>query len=327
MADLVERRDLRRATAALTTTRARIASTLPSFVFPCPWARPDSAARAASMASAGSDLPVRRRLWRFGRSTSTTSTEAVRRKRARLVPYELVPSMPTRTTSPWPSRKPSSARLPAGVAGNSATASSPPIGSRAAATFVSRWVSTPPVTRRDSSTVVIAIPSLFVGKGWHATHHGATPVRSPCWRRAVRRTWVRLVPAILEAGRQIDSSDRRLAVSRFSGQAGASGKSDRSDRRHVGGGSPRRARLHTPCRLWRHSIGAGRSFGGTFCAAEPPMFIANAPIHQVSSDSRPFHRRASARGIRNLRCHRCHLDPAGGCDENLVSDRPPLSES
>ena len=58
----------------LATTRALIASTLPSLVLPAPWARPERAARAASMASAGSDLPVRRRDWRLGRSTSTTST-------------------------------------------------------------------------------------------------------------------------------------------------------------------------------------------------------------------------------------------------------------
>ena len=47
---------------------------------------PDSAARAASTASAGSDLPVRRRAWRLGRSTSTTLTCAARNDRARLAP-------------------------------------------------------------------------------------------------------------------------------------------------------------------------------------------------------------------------------------------------
>ena len=70
----------------LATTRALIASTLPSLALPAPWARPDRAARAASTASAGSDLPVRRRDWRLGRSTSTTSTPLRRSERARLAP-------------------------------------------------------------------------------------------------------------------------------------------------------------------------------------------------------------------------------------------------
>ena len=39
----------------------RIASTIPSRPFDPPDARPDSAARAALMASRGSDLPCRRR--------------------------------------------------------------------------------------------------------------------------------------------------------------------------------------------------------------------------------------------------------------------------
>jgi hypothetical protein len=50
----------------LATTKALIASTLPSLVLAAPWARPERAARAASIASAGSDLPVRRRDWRLG---------------------------------------------------------------------------------------------------------------------------------------------------------------------------------------------------------------------------------------------------------------------
>lgn len=79
----------------LATTRARIASTLPSLALPEPCARADRAARAASMASAGSDLPVRRRDWQLGRSTSTTSMPERRSDRARPDPYELVPSMPT----------------------------------------------------------------------------------------------------------------------------------------------------------------------------------------------------------------------------------------
>jgi len=45
----------------LATTSTRIASTFPSRDLAAPHARPDSAARAASIASSGSDLPARRR--------------------------------------------------------------------------------------------------------------------------------------------------------------------------------------------------------------------------------------------------------------------------
>ena len=42
----------------LATTRTRMASTAPSLLLALPWARPDCAARAASTASRGSDLPA-----------------------------------------------------------------------------------------------------------------------------------------------------------------------------------------------------------------------------------------------------------------------------
>ena len=63
-----------RATRAerLATTRVRIASTAPSLDLAMLLALPDNAERAASMASRGSDLPLRRRSSRFGRLTSTT---------------------------------------------------------------------------------------------------------------------------------------------------------------------------------------------------------------------------------------------------------------
>jgi MFS family permease len=60
----------------LATTSTRMASTAPSLDLGLPVARPPRAARAASTASRGSDLPLRRRFWRFGRSTSMTSTPA-----------------------------------------------------------------------------------------------------------------------------------------------------------------------------------------------------------------------------------------------------------
>ena len=63
----------------LATTKALIASTLPSLVFAAPSWRCACAALAASIASTVSVLPLRRRSWRLGRSTSTTSIPARRR--------------------------------------------------------------------------------------------------------------------------------------------------------------------------------------------------------------------------------------------------------
>jgi transcriptional regulator with XRE-family HTH domain len=58
------------------------------------------------------------------------------------------------------------ATYPAAVAGNCRVPSSPPRGSRAAATCTSERVSTPTVMAGFSSTMVIAVP--FWVKGWHA---------------------------------------------------------------------------------------------------------------------------------------------------------------
>jgi len=88
-----------------------------------------------------------------------------------------VPSTPTRVTGPNPASQPSSRRCPPEVAGNSATSSSPPTGSSAAATFRSRWVSTPPVTGRAASTMVIGHPFRLRGvKGWHRPPDSAAAV-------------------------------------------------------------------------------------------------------------------------------------------------------
>jgi hypothetical protein len=65
MADLVEGLDVDRPGRALGRHQsALLASTFASRVLAAPQARPDIAARAASMASSGSDLPARRRAWR-----------------------------------------------------------------------------------------------------------------------------------------------------------------------------------------------------------------------------------------------------------------------
>ena len=157
----------------------RIASTLPSADFAIPNARPDTTARAASIASIASDFPTRRRNCRFGRSTSSTSTPRPRRKRARPAPYAPVPSTPTRCTGPNPASHSHNAPNPRGVVANDATPNTPPFPSTAAATCTSACVSTPPVTGRVVSTMVIAIPSLLNGSRG-GTH---VPRRRPCRAR------------------------------------------------------------------------------------------------------------------------------------------------
>ena len=92
----------------LATTNTRMASIDPSLVLAEPDALPLIAARAASIASNGSDLPWLRRACRFCQSTSTTSTPLRLRNRASPVPYELVPSTPTFVTRPNSSSQPSS---------------------------------------------------------------------------------------------------------------------------------------------------------------------------------------------------------------------------
>ena len=71
---------------ARATRKTRMDSTFPSLVLASPAASPDWAARAAVMASWGSDLPLSRRRWRFGRSTSTTRTRSAWRCRVSPAP-------------------------------------------------------------------------------------------------------------------------------------------------------------------------------------------------------------------------------------------------
>ena len=78
--------------------------------------------------------------------------------------------MPTRATGPKPCSQANSSLCPETVVGNWATPSRPPRASMAAATFSSRWVSTPPVTAHARSTILIAIPFSHLPKGWHAPH-------------------------------------------------------------------------------------------------------------------------------------------------------------
>ncbi len=103
------------------------------------------------------------------------------------------------------------------------TPSSPPMGSSAAATCTSAWVSTPPVMARISarvSTMVTAIPFLRL-KGWHAPE-GVGPVKP--WPLIQAR---QISPAMpVGARKNWDPADRsfrkttRSGVSRLGGQAG-----------------------------------------------------------------------------------------------------------
>src|SRR2546430_2090085 len=126
--------------------------------------------------------------------------------------------MPTRATVPNPPSQPSRPAYPAAVAGNSWTPSSPPMGSSAAATCTSAWVSTPPVMARVF-TMVIAIPFLRLRDGTHPLAAG--PVNPGLLHRTGRSgrhaggCQINLGP-----GRRIVSRTAREGVSRFAGQAG-----------------------------------------------------------------------------------------------------------
>ena len=107
-----------------------------------------------------------------------------------------MPSTPTRSRVPnEPSHCARSTR-PAVVVGNDSTPSTPPLASRAAATWTSRWVSTPPVMGRVVSTMAMAIPSL-VNWSRGGTHvPGWRPWRDGCWCSRLDRPPERGVPLL-----------------------------------------------------------------------------------------------------------------------------------
>src|SRR6266568_9068385 len=91
--------------------------------------------------------------------------------------------------------------------------------SSAAATWLSAWVSTPPVIARVS-TMVNAIPFLCV-EGWHAPagrRTCETPASSPGQADQTGRAGG--CRETLDPGRQIVAQDNPSGVSRFGGQAG-----------------------------------------------------------------------------------------------------------
>lgn len=86
VADLVRHR-VRAFNAERRVSRStRMHSTRPPPFLGVPLAPPLTAALAAASASALSDLPRRRRHWRFGRSTLTTVTPSLAKNRARPAP-------------------------------------------------------------------------------------------------------------------------------------------------------------------------------------------------------------------------------------------------
>ena len=93
------------------------------------------------------------------------------------------------------------------------------MGSSAAATCMSAWVSTPPVMARRSSTMVNAIPFLWL-KGWHAPAGRRTCEPRPLAQDGQIRPARRWVPQKPGPGRRIVSRTARTGVSRFGGQAG-----------------------------------------------------------------------------------------------------------
>jgi len=105
------------------TRRTRIISTCASRDFGVPVAHPDCTARAADSAPRGSDLPLRRRLARSGRSTSITARPYSDRNLSSPVPKLPVPSIPTLSTGPNDSAQVASCAGP-GTAGKPVKAGS-----------------------------------------------------------------------------------------------------------------------------------------------------------------------------------------------------------
>ena len=85
------------------------------------------------------------------------------------------------------SRCRSSPRTRRGTGGPQASSPRRPIASSAAATFPSRWVSTPPVNASHLEWSSPSLPSHFV-KGGTRRPMCAAPTRSSCCHRAIRRT-------------------------------------------------------------------------------------------------------------------------------------------
>lgn len=142
-------------------------STAPSCVFGVAVAAPDMTARPAAMASTTSVLPWRRRTCRFGRDTSKTP-EALRRQVSRESGAVAAGALNTNPADGTEAAQPGEYSPVAGGGGRIRGGAGPaPRRSRAAVTFRSRWVSTPPGTgpggnrlllgqsRRSSCQVVI----------------------------------------------------------------------------------------------------------------------------------------------------------------------------
>ena len=110
------------------------------------------------MASWGSDLPLRRRRWRLGRSTSTTRTRFGQEVTGEPGAIGAGP-FDTDQLDGAELAQPSEQLLVAALGGGEALdAEESPRSSKAAATWTSRCVSTPPVMLR--AKVVTVIPSL-----------------------------------------------------------------------------------------------------------------------------------------------------------------------
>ena len=170
MAELVETADAASRPERFAISSARIASTRPSPVLAIPVARPLSTARAASTASSGIGLA--------GPPASLT-VGAVDLDHLEPAAAQMTSQPSAIGAGPFDpdpldhtEARPASRAAPRTRPGSSGT-TPPPAPRRwrpaTAATWASRWVSTPPVTGRVASTMVMAIPSLFnVVKGWHA---------------------------------------------------------------------------------------------------------------------------------------------------------------
>jgi hypothetical protein len=148
--------------------------------------------------------------------------------------------------------QPSSALLPAPEVGNCFTLNRPPIPSSAAATFTSRWVSTPPVTGRELSTIVNAIPTFHCSvRGGSAASCGTVDRPVGAGRSA---TLIR-TDHHPGAGRQIVLKTSQPTVSRLWSQTRPRRTERNPPPQHQLVDDPEQLHLHPLCRIGRGVMG------------------------------------------------------------------------
>ena len=234
-------------------------------VFAIPDARPDSAARAASIASTGSDLPCMAAHLTVG-AINFDHDQPARLQIARQARAIRAGAFDTdtsdRTERATASR--AAATNPPVLVGNDSTPSTPPFASSAAATCTSRWVSTPPVIGRDAIYDGHRHPfSLQRSRG--GTHvPGRRPCRSACCAGRIDHPPERGVPnssTVRSTGAPIKRALRQF----------------RSDNAHRRPANREQRQTQSHWQLWRCDLQVVDAFLAPF--SRPTAVSPQCPLH------------------------------------------------